>query len=144
MTDEHTMAGLLRKRAEIAGKLEHAQTIVRQLVIDLDSLDTTIRLFSPDIDLEDVRPKALPPRHAAFKGQVSRILMMLLRDAKAPILTNELARHIMEERGLNTSDKRLVITIQKRVGSSLRNLRGDGIVRSHARPGKGTAWEIAR
>src|SRR5689334_15151575 len=101
MTDEHTMAGLLRKRAEIAGKLEHAQTIVRQLVIDLDALDTTIRLFSPDIDLEDVRPKALPPRHAAFKGQVSRIRMTILRDAKAPILTNELARHIMEERGLN-------------------------------------------
>ena len=72
MENEHTISGLIRKRAEIAGQLEAAQTQVRQLIINLDSLDATIRLFAPDIDLEEIRPKPVPPRHTAFHGEVSK------------------------------------------------------------------------
>ncbi len=51
MTDEHVIAGLTRKRADLAGRIEHTQTALRQLIIDLDNLDATLRLFVPDIDL---------------------------------------------------------------------------------------------
>ena len=72
MPDEHVIAGLPRKRADLAGRIEHTQTALRQLIIDLDNLDSTLRLFVPDIDLEDIRPKPFPPRNAAFRGEVSR------------------------------------------------------------------------
>ena len=72
MEHEHVVSGLIRKRAEIAGALEDAQGRVRQLIIDIDNVDATIRLFAPDIDLEEIRPKPLPPRHAAFKGEIGR------------------------------------------------------------------------
>jgi len=55
MENEHVLAGLVRKRAEIAGQLEVAQTQVRQLIIDVDNVDATIRLFAPDMDLEEIR-----------------------------------------------------------------------------------------
>ena len=57
---------MIAKRAELAGELEHHQAKVRQLLIDLDSVDATIRLFKPDINLEEIRPKPLPPCHAAY------------------------------------------------------------------------------
>ena len=75
MADPHVLTSLIAKRAELAGQLEHHQTMVRQLLIDLDSVDATIRLFKPDIDLEEIRPKPLPPRHAAYKGEVARIVL---------------------------------------------------------------------
>ena len=44
---------------------------VFQLIINLDSLDATIRLFAPDIDPEEIRPKPVPSRHTAIRGEIS-------------------------------------------------------------------------
>ena len=60
---------LITKRAEMAGEIKALQMRVRQMLIDLDALDSTIRVFQPDIDLEEVRPKQLPPRHAGYRGR---------------------------------------------------------------------------
>lgn len=142
MAEPHVLTALIRKRAEIAGQIEHAQTTLRQLIIDLDNLDHTIRLFRPDIDLEEIRPKPLPPRNQAFKGEVSRLLLAALRQSQG-MTTQDLARHVMAERGLNTADKRLVRTIGKRVGSALRHLRTRGLVRSEKGPGQCLVWKIS-
>jgi hypothetical protein len=142
MEHEHTVFGLVRKRGELAGKIEHAQTVLRQLIIDLDNLDCTIRLFAPDIDLEDIKPRPLPPRHAAFKGEVSRIVFSALRES-GPMTTVQLAQHVMADRGLNTADKRLVVTIGKRVHAAMRHYRSKGLVRSLKREGERQLWKIA-
>ncbi len=41
-------------------ELDAAQSRVRQLILDIDAVDATIRLFQPDIDLDvvKVRPDA--------------------------------------------------------------------------------------
>lgn len=139
----NTVSALIRKRAEIAGQIEHAQTTLRQLIIDLDNLDHTIRLFRPDIDLEEIRPKPLPPRNQAFRGEVTRLILGALRTSQGPMDTQELARHVMAQRGLNTADKRLVRTIGKRVGSAMRHLRSRGLVKSEKGPAQCLVWEIA-
>ena len=60
MTNSHVVPGLIAKRAEMSGEIEALQMRVRQMLID--ALYSTIRVFQPDIDLEEVRPKQLPPR----------------------------------------------------------------------------------
>jgi hypothetical protein len=65
----HVLTGLMTKRAELAGMLEHHQAKVRQLMIDLDAIDQALRLFKPDIELADIKAKPMPPRHAAYKGR---------------------------------------------------------------------------
>lgn len=144
MAEPHVVTALIRKRAELAGQIEHTQTQLRQFIIDLDNLDATIRLFKPDIDLEEIRPKPLPPRHHAFKGEVSRIVLDTLRQADKPLTTHDLAQHVMAERGLNTADKRLVQLVGKRVGACLRHHRGKGLVRSIRGKVSHLLWEIAR
>ena len=58
MVNENLLSGLIRKRAEIAGQLEEVQMRLRQLVVEVDNLDGTIRLFKPDMDLDDIRPNS--------------------------------------------------------------------------------------
>jgi hypothetical protein len=45
MAEPHVLTGLIAKRAEIAGKIEHLQDQLRQLVIDLDHIDASIHIF---------------------------------------------------------------------------------------------------
>jgi len=143
MDNEHTINGLVRKRAELAGLLEDYQAKARQLLIDLDNVDATIRMFAPDMELSEIKPKPLPPRHAAYKGEVARIVLGTLRNAKRACTTQELTMHVMAERGMNTADKRLVKTVTKRVSSSLRHHRNKGSIRSREGLGAGLVWEIA-
>ena len=144
MAEPHVVTALIRKRAEIAGQIEHTQTLLRQLVIDLDNLDATLRLFKPDIDLEEIRPKPLPPRHHAFKGEVSRIVLSALRQSDRPLTTHDLAQHVMAGRGLNAADKRLVRLVGKRVGACLRHHRNRGLVQSKRGQETHLVWWITR
>lgn len=52
--------------------------------------------------------------------------------------------HVMAERGMNTTDKRLVKTVSKLVGASLRHHRTKGVIRSVEGLGDRIAWEVAR
>lgn len=140
MAESHTVSGLIKKRAEIAGQIEHAQATLRQLIIDLDNLDHTIRLFDPDIDLVDIKPKPLPPRHQAYQGELTRIVLSALRTSPTPMTTAELAKHVMAARNLDTADRRLVKLMGKRVGACLRNHRDKGIVQSEQGADQCLVW----
>ena len=143
MKNEHTINALMRKRAEIAGRIEHHQTHLRQAIIDLDNLDATLRLFQPDIDLEEIRPKPFPPRNVAFKGEVARIVLEALRQSKGPMTAQQLAQHFMAQRGLNTADKKQVRIVGKRIGACLRHHRARGVLRSIPGRGPELLWDIA-
>jgi hypothetical protein len=131
---------LVHKRGMLAGELERHQATVRQLMIDLDNIDGTLRLFDPAVDASRIKPKPLPPFMGADKGQVARIILGTLRTAKRPFSTVELARHVMVERGLNTTDKGLVELMTERVGSDLRYLRQRGSIKSIKKAGQYVLW----
>jgi hypothetical protein len=138
----HVLSGLIAKRAELAGKIEFTQTELRNLVIALDNLDATIRLFDPEIDLDDIKPKPLPARNQAFRGELSRVVLSTLRKAGKPLPAQELALHVMAGRGLNAADRPLLRVMTKRVAACLRNYRGKGLVRSVDGPKRSILWEI--
>ena len=143
MKDEHTIAGLLRKRAEIAGKIEHTHAQLNDLIADLDYIDNAIRIIDPDADVSLTKSKPYPPRMGAFKGEMTRFVLAHLRAATEPATTLEIAYKVMEGRGLNTNDERAVIVIRKRVGACLYKLRRNGVVREVATTGEYKRWEMA-
>jgi hypothetical protein len=142
--NDHAISALIRKRAEIAGRIEHLQDELRQAVIDLDNVDHTIHLFDPTIELHEIKSRPVPPRHQAFKGEVTRIVLATLRNAKRPVTTAEIARRVMAERGLDTGNARLVKTMQKRTAACLRHWRNRGIAAKSPGPGQFVLWEICR
>ncbi|MDF1732960.1 MAG: hypothetical protein P1U49_15755 [Minwuia sp.] len=139
---KNTISGLLRERSELAGEIEPAQDKLRQLLIDLGSIDHTIRDFDPDIDLRDVRPKPMPPRQGAAQGEVTRIILAALRQHER-MTAPELAVHTMVARGMNASDQGMRKTVTKRVMSILRHHRSRGVLKSeHGQEGL-LVWSVS-
>ena len=94
MENDNVVNGLPRRRQKVADALETAQGRMRQLVLDLDALDATLRLFRPDVDIRVVRIRPVPRRHEAVRPESSRPIHAVLRDAPGPVTTRELARAV--------------------------------------------------
>lgn len=140
----NTVAGLVEKRAEIAGEIGHLQARLRDLLIALDNLDSTIRLFDPNYRVGSIKPKPWPPVQRAMHGDMMRVILGTLRDAKGPLSTKQLTLHVMAQRGVDTSDERNFKIFRQRVGSLLRTQRTRGVIRSvPGSDGSFMLWEIA-
>lgn len=146
MTTErpNTVAGLLGKRREIAGQIEHHQRVLNDLIIDLDHVDHTIRLFAPDLDVSLAQPKLFPPRHQAFRGEMLRFVLGALRQAQGPLTSLQIALEVVKGRGLDPNDARAVSLIRKRVGACLFKLKQKGVVREVPQAGEYKGWEMGR
>lgn len=142
MTEKpNTVSGLIDKRRELAGRIEHAQRELQALIADLDHIDAAIRIFDPDADLG--RAKRYPIAFHAFKGEMARHVMDALRRAKEPITSLAIAREVMEGRGLKEGPG-TTVTIRKRVGACLTKLREKGVVRDVPMAGEYKGWELVR
>lgn len=142
MAETHVLSALKLKRAELAGRIDALQDQLREAMIDVDHVDCTLRLFDPDIDLDEIKPKPLPPRHHAFKGQVTRAILAMLR-AEGAMDARTITQRLMAERELNLTDKTLAKAMQKRIGAALRNARDRALVGSTAGKSGMLVWEIA-
>jgi hypothetical protein len=142
MENEHVLGGLVRKRAEIAGQIEHTQAALRKLVMGLDSIDAAIRLFDPNADIQAIQPRQYPPRHAAFRGEMMRHVMGCLRLASGPITTRDIALVVMKARGLNPDDLEMLVIIRKRVGACVWKLKQQGVVEEVAGVGDLKEWRL--
>ena len=147
MTDgyEQTLHGLLRKRAELSISVERMRQDLGLALASLDHLEATIRLFNPDIAPEDMPERPVPPPNSAFRGEVGRFLLHTLRTRGGWVTTHELARAIMDNRGLSQADRVLAKLIERRTGHSLASLRRQGHVTSE-RVGPDSAllrWRVA-
>jgi len=138
----NVLHALTKKRAEIAGQIEHNQLDLRRKLAELDHIDAAIRIFNPEIDISSIRAKAVPPRHAAFKGEVTRIVFDSLREAKRPLTSRDIAVLLMRERGLSEDDRDLSVIMVKRVCACLRVQRQKGLVRTAPLNGNLQGWEI--
>lgn len=137
--------GLIEKRGETVAQIAAAQELLARLMGDLDHLDAAIRIFQPDIDLEELPMKRVPPPNAAFRGEVQRFLLHTLRTASAPMTTLQLATAVMESRNLNVADKMLHRKIAQRTGHSLAKLRRGGFLQSEkANAGGLLRWQLSR
>ena len=115
MTD-YVLAGLAKRHAELAGEADKLHARLAQIATDLGHLDAVIRQFDPDYDLASIRPKRLRMQDAAGRGDMSRFVLKVLREATEPVATHEVVRRLMAERGQDAGDRRLVKNTMKRVG----------------------------
>lgn len=138
-----TVHGLLRKRGELTAEIETLRAQLETKLAALDHIDATIRVFKPDIGLEDMPERPAPPPNAAFRGEVQRFLLHTLRTAQKALTTHELAKIVMEQRRLNTADRMLFQLIAKRTGHSLGRLRKQGFIVSRKYgPGAELEWSL--
>lgn len=140
MTTErpNTVAGLIEKHREIAGKIEATRQTLNALVFDLEALEHSIRLFDPEAQLG--RAKPLPSEHAAFRGEMRRDVLAALRAAQGPLTSLDIAEQVVKRRKLDANAVRM---IRKRVGAALWKLKAKGIVREVPLDGDYKGWATA-
>lgn len=142
---DYVLLGLTKHRAWLAGEIENTYAKLRQLVADLEALDATLVQFDPDFPVETIKPKAFrPPADWAHRGEMSRIVLSILRNASEPLTTRDIAVEMLVTRALDKNDQRLLRLMTKRVGVALRHQRDNGLVRSSDGPGQYKLWEVER
>ena len=143
MTD-YVLAGLTKRRAELSGEADALHARLTQIATDTGHLDAVIRQFDPDYDLGSIRPKRARPVDAAGRGEISRFVLQVLREATEPVATHEVVRRLMAERGQDAADRGFVKNTMKRVGMAFSRQKANGAVRAIQGAGPVTLWEIVR
>ncbi len=144
MTD-YVVTGLVKHRAELTGEIERTHEDLRKMLADLESLDATLLMFAPDFQIESIKPKAFrPPKDWSRRGEMTRIILSILRQAAEPLTTRDIALQLLVERALDKSDQKLLRLMTKRVGVALRLQRLKGSAQCEQGPGQYMLWEIKR
>lgn len=143
MTD-YVLSGLTKRRTELAGEAETLRSRLAQIATDVGHLDAVIRQFDPDYDLASIMPKRPRTQDAAGRGEISRFVLQVLREATEPVATHDVVRRLMTERGQDAGDRQLVRLTMKRVGMAFSRQKALGTVRAVQGAGPVTLWEAAR
>jgi hypothetical protein len=139
------VSGLVKRRAQLAGDIEKAHEALRMMVADLENLDRTILQFEPDFKVETIQPKTFrPPKDWANRGEMTRIVLSILRQAAEPLTARDIAFQMLTERAMNRDDQRLLRVMRSRVATALRLQRDKGVVESQQGPGQYMLWELVR
>lgn len=88
----HALAGLIEKRAELAGMLKYHHAEIRKVTCDLDHVDAAIRLFDPNADVSRVIRYPiradLTRLSSCRRSPPHRAMFLLSLDAARPIGKN--------------------------------------------------------
>lgn len=140
MAESHVVSGLVSKRSELAGLIDHHQQEAARLVNDLVHVDATIKLFSPELNLGTIKTKQYRRYSRLFKqGECHRLSLDALRVAGVPISTAIVAEGVMKIKGIATEQYQ---TVCDSVNNSLRYAESTGKVRRNGMSGASIVWEL--
>ena len=104
MADPHVISALREKRAIVAGLVEKLERKLEQHRADLTHIDGVLRLFQPDRDPGEIKPKRTYRRTRYFaRNELARLCMDALRDAPGLITTDEIAAQVIAAKGFEAA-----------------------------------------
>ncbi|WBH15011.1 hypothetical protein [Sphingomonas radiodurans] len=137
--------GLAKKQAELAGEIERTHERLRSLAADPEHIDAMLRIIAPEMAVEAIKSKVVrPPADWSKRGEMTRMVLSILRTARAPMTTREIAERMVVERGLQ-ADTATLNSMARRVACALRTQREKGVARSQeGEAGFWQLWEVVR
>jgi hypothetical protein len=134
--DAVVVAGPLERREALVAPVKEAEASLRDPISNVEHLDVAITMFKPDH-----RPVAPQVRYAGH-GQVTRMVLTILRKSSEPMTLRALSLKAMESLGLATGNKRKVRKMGEQLRTALMRQRENGVV--VCEPGKGAAllWQV--
>jgi hypothetical protein len=140
-TYEHTISGLLAKRADLFNEAVRIRDRLAEIKNDVSALDRVLGTlgYTGDLDAEMPRQK----REVIFgRGELTRSILDELRGASGPLTSREIAQAVVALGGQDARDKKYVSDLTKRVSKALRSLREEEVVRSGADARGNIVWSI--
>jgi hypothetical protein len=145
MADPHIVSALREKRALVAGLIEKLERKLEQHRADLTHIDGVLRLFQPDRDPGEIKPKRPYAKRTRYfaRNELSRLCMDALRAANGSLMTiDDVARRLIEAKGFDGTDAVLRKAISDQVLTVMRSFRKRGTVEQIGL-GRGVRWKVA-
>jgi hypothetical protein len=143
MADPHVISALRGKRAEVAGLIFDLERQIAQHRADLVHLDGVLRLYQPERDPAEIRPKQVRGRNRYFNpGELSRLCREAFRDAEEPLSAREIVAAVVAAKGFDAGDRVLSHAIGDLVKATLSPMRRRGIV-TKIGVGRDVRWKLA-
>ena len=140
-TYEHTISGILTKRAELLGEAESIRDRLAAIKNDLDALDRVlVNTFDYKGDLDAQMPRQ--KRHVVFgRGELTRQVLAILRRSDKPMTSRQIAQEIVSDSGLDARDRKYVTDLTKRVGKACRQYP-EGTIKKAADGLGNVVWRV--
>lgn len=107
MAESHVISGLVFKRSELAGLVEHHRKQIARIGDDLKALDAAIKIFDPDYDLRTVRAKSHLTKNSFFEhGEASKLILDVLRETEGKLNTLDIGNCIAARKGFGSGNNR--------------------------------------
>ncbi|MDA1097470.1 MAG: hypothetical protein O2967_00680 [Proteobacteria bacterium] len=142
MADQYAIAGLVRKRAELADELKIVEARLAWLQDSLAHIDAALRLI--DSNSSPVRITQITNAVRLFRiGYMSRFILSTLR-VRGPMDREALTLALMLDAGLDLNDKLLRSEVSRRLRYSLRDQAKMGRIKREQGQGQDMLWAIER
>ena len=120
-TFEHTISGLLTKRADLFNEAERLRDRLAEIRNDIGAIDRTLGVLGYKGDLDAAMPRQ--KREVIFgRGELSRAIYEELRTAEGPLSSRDIARAIVALRGDDARDRKYLSDLTKRASKALRQM----------------------
>lgn len=124
-TFDHTISGLLTKRADLFNEAERLRDRLAEIRNDIGAIDRSLGVFGYTGDLDAAMPRQ--KREVIFgRGELSKAIYGELRDALEPISSRDIARSIVVMRGEDARDRKYLSDLTRRVSKALRQMNAEG------------------
>ena len=125
--NRYALSALRDKRAVLASEIVQLERQLRHRKEALGHVDATLRLLDPSVDIDSIPTKRPRKRVKLFRqGELGRMILKAMREADAPISTQEITSAILAAGGHGESAKpSLISRVQK--GSQDRPWQGRAV-----------------
>ena len=144
VADPHVISALRERRALVAGLIEKLERKLEQHRADLTHIDGVLRLFQPDRDPDEIKPKRTYAKRTRYfsRNELTRLCMGVLWGASGLVTTDEIAAQVIAAKGFETADNTLRAAIRDQLLTVLRAARKRGTVEQIGL-GRGARWKLA-
>jgi hypothetical protein len=140
---EHTINGLLTKRAELFNEAERLRDRTAEIKNDVAALDRVLGTLGYTGDLDSIMPRQKVVRLFG-QGELLHACLHELRQADGPLTSREIARNIVELRGDDPNDRKYLSDMTRRISKCLRKERAAGRVVARQHSGKALVWSLSQ
>ena len=124
-TYQHAIGGLLQKRSEMMEEIAVTRERLAILSNDIEAIDRVLERLGYDGDIK-LTPRV--PRIVLFyRGELRQFLLGQLRE-HGQLTSRVMAETLVRIEGKNGADRRMMADVVRRIGKSLRQMEGSGLV----------------
>ena len=125
MAQSPIIYALVRKHAEIGGRIKANRAEAKRLIADMHHVEAVLKLFDPDYDARKIAAKRQHRANPMFKkGEMWPLAIQIMKDSPEPLTGFDIAREMLRRKGFTDPTPAQSKSAYWAITSSLRDHAG--------------------